>query len=104
MSVRGKWRVVETPNYDMAGPGSYILFTEHGGEFALDCLTGSIHGRCGGDAIEFTWDGSDEMEPAMGHGWAEQRHDGSLKGEICLEGGDDIPSIARRSDTSSTAC
>jgi hypothetical protein len=81
----------------MAGPGSYILFAENGGEFALDCLTGSIHGRCDGDAVEFTWDGSDEMEPASGHGWAEMQDDGSLKGEICLEGGDDIPFITRRS-------
>ena len=32
MSVRGKWRVVETPDFDMAGPGSYILFAEDGGE------------------------------------------------------------------------
>jgi hypothetical protein len=30
--------------------------------------------------------------------------DGSLEGEICLEGGDDTPFIARRPDTSSTAC
>jgi hypothetical protein len=30
--------------------------------------------------------------------------DGSLKGEICLEGGDDIPFITRRSGTASTAC
>ncbi|HEY6620886.1 MAG TPA: hypothetical protein VIY68_15175 [Steroidobacteraceae bacterium] len=104
MSVRGKWRVVETPGYDMAGPGSYILFTEDGGEFALDCLTGSIHGRCEGDAVAFTWDGRDEMEPASGHGWAEMLNDHSLEGEICLEAGDDIPFIARRSITSSTAC
>ena len=104
MSVRGRWRVTQTPDCDMAGPGSYILFTEHGGDFALDCLTGSIHGRCEGDAVEFTWDGSDEMEPARGHGWAEIVDDGSLQGEICLEGGDDISFIARRSATSSTAC
>ena len=104
MSVRGKWRVVETLGYDMAGPGSYILFATDGGEFALDCLTGSIHGRCEGDAVEFTWDGSDEMEPATGHGWAAKLDDNSLEGEISLEGGDDIPFIARRSATSSTAC
>ena len=60
--------------------------------------------RCEGDAVEFTWDGSDEMEPANGHGWAEMQDDGSLEGEICLESGDDIPFIARRSATSSTAC
>ena len=104
MSVPGKWRVVEAPEYDMAGPGSYVLFAEDGGEFALDCRTGSIHGRCKGDAVEFTWDGNDEMEPATGHGWAEILNDGSLEGEICLEGGDEIPFIARRSSASSTAC
>jgi hypothetical protein len=88
----------------MAGPGSYILFAEDGGKFALDCLTGSIHGRCEGDAVEFTWDGSDEMEPTTGHDWAQTLDDGSLEGEICLDGGDEIPFIARRSAASSTAC
>ena len=87
----------------MAGAGSYIHFDANGGEFVLDCLTGSIHGRCEGDAVEFTWDGNDEMDDASGHGWAELKHDGSLEGEISLENGDDIPFIARRS-TSSTAC
>lgn len=104
MSMRGKWRILETPDYDMAGPGSYILFARDGGEFALDCLTGSIHGRCEGNTIAFTWDGSDEMEPATGRGWAQMLNDGSLEGEITREGGDDIPFIARRSATSSTAC
>jgi hypothetical protein len=104
MSMRGKWRVVETPEYDMAGAGSYILFDEDGGEFTWDCLTGSFHGRCEGNAAEFTWEGNDEMEEATGHGWAELQQDGSLKDEICLENGDEIPFIARRSTTSSTAC
>jgi hypothetical protein len=68
----------------------------NGGEFVLDCLTGSIHGRCEGNAVAFTWNGSDETEPASGHGWAEMLDDGSLEGEICLECGDEIPFIARR--------
>jgi len=104
MSVQGRWQVVETPGYDMAAPGTYILFGQDGGEFAFDCLTGSIHGACNGDAVEFDWDGSDEMEEAGGHGWADLQDDGSLQGEICLDNGDDIPFIARRSATSSTAC
>jgi hypothetical protein len=104
MSVQGRWRVVETPGYDMAVLGAYILFDQEGGEFALDCLTGSIHGACHGDAVEFGWDGNDEMEQASGQGWAELQDDGSLEGEICLENGDDIPFIARRTTTSSTAC
>jgi hypothetical protein len=88
----------------MAGQGSYIQFNKDGGEFALDCLTGSIHGRCEGNAVEFTLSGSDEMEPASGHGWADMQDNGSLEGAICPEGGDDIPFIARRLDPSSTAC
>jgi hypothetical protein len=96
MSVQGKWRVVETPDHDMAGPGAYILFGKTGGEFAFDCLTGSIHGACDGNAVEFSWTGNDEMEPASGDGWAELQEDGSLEGEISLHNGDDIPFIARR--------
>lgn len=104
MTVRGKWRVIETPDHDMARPGAYILFDKTGGEFVVDCLTGSIHGLCDGKAVEFSWTGNDEMEPASGTGWAELQDDGSLEGEISLDNGDDIPFIARRQTTSSTAC
>lgn len=104
MSVQGRWRVVETPGYDMAAPDAYILFDQDGGEFAFDCLTGSIHGVCNDDAVEFTWSGNDEMDEASGHGSAELQPDGSLEGEICFENGDDIPFIARRQKTISTAC
>jgi hypothetical protein len=104
MSIRGRWRIVETPGYDIAVVGAYILFDEDGGEFAFDCLTGSIHVACDGDAVEFDWQGNDEMEPASGEGWVEFQDDGSLIGEICLSNGDNIPFIARRSTTSSTAC
>jgi hypothetical protein len=41
---------------------------------------------------------------ACGDGWAELQEDGALKAEISLDNGDDIPVIARRSTTSSTAC
>lgn len=103
MSLRGRWRIVETPDYDMGQP-AYIVFRKTGGEFALGCLTGSIHGACDGDAVEFSWQGNDEMEQASGDGWAELQENGSLKGEISLQNGDDISFIARRSTTSSTPC
>lgn len=104
MNVRGKWRIVKTPGYDMSLADAYIQFDEHGGAFAIDCLTGTIESACEGDAAEFNWYGNDEMEPAQGDGWAELQNDGSLEGEIGLQNGDDIPFIARRSKTSSTAC
>lgn len=52
----------------MAVAGAYILFDDDGGEFAFDCLTGCIHGACDGDAVQFGWQGNDEMEPANGDG------------------------------------
>jgi hypothetical protein len=103
MSLLGRWRVVRTPGYDMAGPTAYIQFDADGGEFALDCLTGAFHGACEDDTVDFDWQGNNEMDPASGEGWAELLQDGSLEGEIHLHNGDDIPFIARR-DTSSTAC
>ena len=47
------------------------------------------------DAVEFNWDGNDEMDEACGDGWAELQDDGSLEGEICFHGGDETPFIAR---------
>lgn len=104
MNVRGRWRIVKTPGYDMSLAGAYIQFDEQGGAFAMDCLSGTIENKCEGNAAEFDWRGNDEMEPATGDGWAEVQNDGTLKGERCLLNGDDIPFTARRTKTSSTAC
>jgi len=55
MSVLGKWRITEMPDYeddfaDMMEP-AYILFKDHGsGEFAFGCVTGQIFG---GDEANF---------------------------------------------------
>jgi hypothetical protein len=103
MSVQGRWRIVGTPGY-IAVPGAYIVFGHDSGDFAFDCLTGSIHGGCDEDTVEFDWDGNDQMEEPVGQGWAELQDDGSLEGEICPENGDDMPFMVRRSITSSTAC
>ena len=108
MTLQGKWRIVEMPDYDddfpdMMGP-AYILFGPAGGEFAFGCVTGAFAGGADSDAVEFDWDGNDEMDEACGHGWAELQPDGSLAGEICFHGGDEITFTARPWATSSTAC
>ena len=104
MNLHGRWYIVKTPGYDMSLSGAYIQFDATGGEFAIDCLTGTIVSDCDGDGADFDWQGNDEMEPANGDGWAELQNDGSLEGEVCLLNGDDIPFIAYRPKTSSTAC
>ena len=108
MSLLGRWRIVEMPDYtedypDMMEP-AYILFAAQGsGEFAFGCVTGQIFGGGDTDAVEFSWSGNDEMDEAQGDGWAELQPDGSLTGQICFHGGDEANFSARR-ETSSTAC
>ena len=108
MTVQGKWRIIEMPDYDDDFPDmvepAYILFSTTGGEFAFGCVTGTIHGSCVGDAVEFNWQGNDEMDHASGHGWADLQDDGTLEGEICFHNGDETTFIARPWNTSSTAC
>ena len=66
MTVRDKWRILEVPGYeadypDMMGP-AYITFDNDGGEFAFGCVTGSLYGATDANAVNFTWDGNDEMD------------------------------------------
>lgn len=108
MTILGRWRIVEMPDYeadypDMMEP-AYILFEARGsGEFAFGCVTGHIFGAASADAVEFSWEGNDEMDEAAGNGWAELQPDGSINGEICFHNGDEAAFVARRI-TSSTAC
>ena len=99
---------VDLPGYeagyvDMMGP-AYILFGSATGEFAFGCVTGSFPGGADTDAVQFNWDGNDEMDEVCGEGWAQLEPDGSLSGEITFHRGDEIPFIARPWPTSSTAC
>jgi hypothetical protein len=109
MTVQGKWRIVQMSDYeddypDMMEP-AYILFGEAGsGEFAFGCVTGQIWGAGDGDAIEFSWNGNDEMDEAQGDGWVERQPDGSLIGEIHFHRGDEVAFTARPWPISSTAC
>ncbi|HYU96534.1 MAG TPA: hypothetical protein VE989_10250 [Sphingomicrobium sp.] len=108
MSLKGRWRIVAMPDYvddypDMVEP-AYIRFDKKGsGEFAFGCVTGDIRTQGEGDALTFRWKGNDEMEEAQGDGWAQLQPDGSLKGQIRFDRGDEADFTARK-DTSSTTC
>jgi hypothetical protein len=108
MSIRGKWRITEMPDYEADYPNmmgvAYIRFGKSGGEFAFGCVSGAIHGTVDGNCVEFTWSGNDEMDQVDGDGWAELRDDGTLEGQICFQGGDEAEFIARRWRRFSTAC
>jgi hypothetical protein len=107
--MKGKWRIVELPGYDpdyanMVGP-AYILFDGKGcGEFAFGCVTAALYGAADAKYVEFDWNGSDEMDPVDGDGWADLQTDGTLSGQFCFHNADDIDFIAKPWPTSSTTC
>ncbi|HOO57142.1 MAG TPA: hypothetical protein PLN69_09985 [bacterium] len=96
-NLTGYWRITEMEmwdsNYLDMEVESYIKFEDNGtGEFQF----GLIHGWIDGDftamdekpAVEFSWEGNDEMDPASGRGWAMLEDDITLSGEIFFHMGD----------------
>lgn len=87
----GRWRITEMDEWDretldLMGP-AFIEFREDGtGPFAFIAVEGWMDCRPAPDrgihALEFTWAGRDELDPANGRGWAALTGDGRLKGHI----------------------
>jgi hypothetical protein len=100
----GRWRIVSMSAWDEdyldEEEPAYIEFDDRGGgEFHFGYVHGQMDGRLGtrdGEAaVEWTWDGNDEMDPAQGRGWAVVRGD-ELHGMIFFHGGDDFEFVAHR--------
>jgi len=98
----GRWLFVSLDAWDIEDDGepAYIEFDDHGsGEFRFACVHGELDGRVGtrGDepAIEWTWEGNDEMDPVMGRGWAVRKGD-ELHGMIFFHQGDDSGFVAKK--------
>jgi hypothetical protein len=47
-------------------------------------------------AVEWSWEGNDEMDPASGRGWAVLQDDGTLKGRLSFYQGDESGFLAVR--------
>ena len=101
----GRWRIVSMSAWDEdyinEEEEGYFEFDDRGGgRFHF----GYVHGhmdcrlttRDGEPAVEWTWDGNDEMDPAQGRGWAVVRG-GELHGTIFFHGGDESEFVATRS-------
>ena len=100
----GRWRIVSMSAWEQdfidEEEEGYFEFTEKAsGEFHF----GYVHGhmdcklttRDGEPAVEWTWDGNDEMDPAQGRGWALMKGD-ELHGMIFFHGGDDSEFVAKK--------
>ena len=94
----GNWRIIEMElwdqeDIDLLGP-AYINFDskKKSGQFRFIAVEGWMDCRFshkdGSPAVEFSWEGNDELDLAMGRGWAVSEGR-VLKGRIFLHQGDD---------------
>lgn len=100
----GRWRIVSMSAWDEEfideEEEGFFEFNDRGwGEFHFGYVHGNMDCRLtkrGSEpAIEWTWDGNDEMAPAQGQGWAVVKGD-ELHGMIFFHGGDDSEFVAKR--------
>jgi hypothetical protein len=104
----GLWRIVSMSAWDEdylnEESQAYIKFdTRKEGEFHFGYVHGFMDSRLttknGEPAVEWTWDGNDEMEPAQGRGWALIRA-AELHGMIFFHQGDESEFTAKMADLS----
>jgi hypothetical protein len=100
----GRWRIASMSAWDQEfmdeEEEGYFEFDQKGsGQFHF----GYVHGhmdckpttRDGEPAVEWTWDGNDEMDAAQGRGWAVVKGE-ELHGMIFFHGGDESEFVAKR--------
>jgi len=104
----GRWRIVSMSAWgqgfiDEEEEGCIEFGDKDQGQFHF----GYVHGqmdcrgatRDGEPAVEWTWDGNDEMDPAQGRGWAVLKGD-ELHGMIFFHQGDDSEFVAKKTAVS----
>ncbi|MHC4173998.1 MAG: hypothetical protein ACYTBX_10040 [Planctomycetota bacterium] len=107
LQIIGRWIITEMESWD---PESFNMevqaFVEFGpegrGRFQF-CLVQGFMDYCvterdGEPAVEWSWEGSDEMDPACGRGWAVLEKAGKLRGRIFIHNGDDSAFTADRTE------
>lgn len=112
MSIEGQWRIVEMELWDrdaieLLGPAFIDIGPDDQGSFRFIAVEGWMDirrvERDGSPAIEFSWDGHDDSDPARGRGWATLSPDGALRGRIFLHMGDDSSFVALRDEAARRA-
>jgi len=93
----GTWHITKMSEWDNDYVNeevkAFIKIEKSGsGEFHFGLVHGSMYGdfeKCDGNLIyDFTFEGSDECDPANGDGWMKINDDGAAEGEIRFHLGD----------------
>ncbi len=102
--LAGRWRITWMEQWDQdfvdAEVEGFFEFRSNGlGEFQFGYVHGEIDyrqtTRDGKPAVEFSWEGNDELDPAQGRGWATLDGD-ELRGMIFFHLGDESEFQAKR--------
>jgi hypothetical protein len=100
----GRWRILSMAGWDQefvdAEVEGYFEFDAEGtDEFQFGYVRGDIGylltERDGEPAVEWTWEGVDELDPCSGRGWAVLEGD-ELHGMIFFHQGDDSGFVAKK--------
>jgi hypothetical protein len=100
----GRWLIESMDQWDRdfidEEVRGYFEFDARGsGSFQFGCVQGQIDYRLGErdgkPAVEFSWDGHEEMDPAQGRGWLVLEGD-ELKGMIFIHHGDESGIVLSR--------
>jgi hypothetical protein len=97
----GKWRIVEADLWDgeyldMLEPAFFEFQRDGHGEVRFGCVVGGLDCSYSSTAVDFTWQGHDEMDEASGDGLALLEDDGSLAVEFSFHNGDDATFKAKK--------
>ena len=102
--IAGRWLIESMDQWDRdfiaeMVRGYFEFDTKDSSSFQFGYVEGQIDYRLGQrdgkPAVEFTWDGNDEMDPAQGRGWLVLEGD-ELKGMFYIHLGDESGIVLRR--------
>jgi hypothetical protein len=100
----GKWRIIQMEMWDqdfidMETEGHFLFEEDELGSFQFGLVQGQIDYRIENtgeiERLEFSWEGQDENDAAIGRGWAVIQND-HLEGRIYFHLGDDSWFKAKR--------
>jgi len=102
--IAGRWLIESMTEWDRnfideMVRGYFEFDAKDSGTFQFGYVEGQIDYRLderdSKPAIEFTWDGNDEMDPAQGRGWLVLEGD-ELKGMFYIHHGDESGTVLKR--------
>ena len=105
MDFIGTWHIYEMEMWDedyfnMEVQAYIKIVSNTKGNFQFGLVTGEMDGKVvsytNEKRFEFTWEGNDECDPAIGSGWVRIKGKDVLDGEIRFHNGDSSTFLARR--------